>query len=149
MEAPASCWLPAVEAPLELLPRVLGMLGVLCGFMMCMCLLANSCLCAAAASVELYLVGCLVVHPKTLHWYCCESCPSAARSRVMARQTRVSTLLASQGPHLGYVCRTPQIFIMTDLRRTDTTESRGRLYVPRGKRASPCAGDRGMKSPEK
>ena len=65
-----------------------------------------------------------------------ESCPSAARFRVKARQTRISIkarqtsisrLLASQGPHVGYVCSTPQIFMMTDLRRTDTTEFRGRL----------------------
>ena len=78
---------------------------------------------------------------------CYESCPSAARSRVKARQTRISIkarqtrisslLLASQGPHVGYVCSTPQIFITTDIRRTDTTEFSGRLYVRRGKRASP------------
>ena len=77
---------------------------------------------------------------------CHESCPSAARSRVKARQTRtsikakqtrISSLLASQGPHVGYVCSTPQIFIMTDLRRSDTTEIRRRLYIPRRKRASP------------
>ena len=77
---------------------------------------------------------------------CHESCPSAARSKVKARQTRISikakqtrisSLLAWQGPHVGYVCSTPQIFIMTDLRRTDTTEFRRRLYVPRTKRASP------------
>ena len=40
-------------------------------------------------------------------------------------------LLASQGPHIGYICSTPQVFIMTDLRRTDTTEFRRRLCVPR------------------
>ena len=77
---------------------------------------------------------------------CHESCPSAVRSKVRARQTRVSikakqtrisSLLASQGPHVGYVCNTPQIIMMTDLRRTDTTEFRRRLYVPRRKRASP------------
>ena len=62
---------------------------------------------------------------------------SAARSRVKARQKRISSLLESQDPHVGYVCSTPQMFIMTDLRRTDTTESRGRLHVPRGRRASP------------
>ena len=75
-----------------------------------------------------------------------ESSPSAVRSRVRARQTgisikakqtRISSLLASQGPLLGYVCNTPQIFIMTDLRKTDTTEFRRRLRVPRRKRASP------------
>ena len=64
---------------------------------------------------------------------CHESYLSAARSRVKARQTRIavkakqtriSSLLASQSPHVGYVCSTPQIFIMTDLRMTDTTEIR-------------------------
>ena len=38
---------------------------------------------------------------------------------------------------LCYESCTPQIFVMTDLRRTDTTESRGRLYAPRVKRSSP------------
>ena len=37
---------------------------------------------------------------------CHESCPSAARSRVKARQTRISSLIASQDPHVGYVCGT-------------------------------------------
>ena len=86
---------------------------------------------------------------------CHESGSSAATSRVKARQTKISikarqtkisikasqtricSLLASQGPHVGYVRSTPQMFIMTDLQRTDTTEFRGRLYVPRGPRASP------------
>ena len=70
-----------------------------------------------------------------LHDECHESCPSAARSRVKARQTKISSLRA-QGPHVGYVCSMPQIFITTDLRRADTTESRGRVYVLRGKSAS-------------
>lgn len=38
--------------------RVVGMLGVLCGFVLWMCMRASSCLCVAAASVELYLIGC-------------------------------------------------------------------------------------------
>ena len=76
---------------------------------------------------------------------CHESCPSPARSRVKVRQTRISikarhmrisSLLALQGPQVGYVCSTSQIFRMTDLRRTDSTEFRRRLYVPRGRRAS-------------
>ena len=61
----------------------------------------------------------------------------------MAEQTRVSSLLASQGPHKAYICSTPQVFIMTDLRRTDTTEFRRRLCVPRREGASPlcrCSG---------
>ena len=55
----------------------------------------------------------------------------------MAKTTRVSSLLASQGPHTGYICSPPQVFIMTDLRRSDITDIRRRLGVPRRKRASP------------
>ena len=46
----AACWLWAAEVPLELLPGVGGMLGVMCGFVVCMC--ASSCVCVAAAGVE-------------------------------------------------------------------------------------------------
>ena len=42
----------------------------------------------------------------------------------MAKKTRVRSLLASQGLHIGYMCSTPQVFTMTDLRRSDTTEFR-------------------------
>ena len=49
----------------------------------------------------------------------------------MAKQTSVSSLPASQGPHIGYICSTPQVFIVPDLRRTDKTEFRRRLCVPR------------------
>lgn len=54
MEVPACCRLPTAAAPLELLPRVVGMLGVLCGTVMCIC--ARYCVCVAAAMVELYSV---------------------------------------------------------------------------------------------
>ena len=47
--SPASCLLPAAEAPLELLPRVVDMLGVLCGVM---CMRASCCLWVAGAPVE-------------------------------------------------------------------------------------------------
>ena len=53
------------------------------------------------------------------------------------KEDEVSSLLASQGPHKGYICSLPQVLIMTDLRRSDTTEFRRRLGVPRRKRASP------------
>ena len=69
MEAPASCWLPAAEAPLELLPRVMSMLGALCGVVMCKRVRAISCLCVAVASVELYLVECLSQNEKK-HRFC-------------------------------------------------------------------------------
>ena len=35
----------------------------------------------------------------------------------MAKQTRVSSLLASQRLHIGYICSTPQVFVMTDLEK--------------------------------
>ena len=55
----------------------------------------------------------------------------------MAKQVRVSSLLAPHGPHIGHICSTPQAFIMTALRRTDATEFTRGLCVPRRKRASP------------
>ena len=80
---------------------------------------------------------------------CHESSHSAARSRVKERQTRISSLPVSQGHLVGYVCSTSQSCIMTDLRKTDSTEFTRRLYVPRGREQVPCAGAQGIKFPMK